>query len=144
MISLIEITVPALGGGYQISRPDLIYITDLQGVVVEPQEYHVVESPTTPPAWYVEEVVEPFVPPPYVPDQVTMRQARLALLDAGLLNTIDAALNSLPEPTKTRSLIEWNHGSVVERNSALVSQMAAVLGLDSTQVDNLFIQASTY
>lgn len=144
MISTVEITVPSLGTGYQVVGSST-YITDSTGIIVEPQEYYIVESPTqNPPGWYVEETVEPFIPPVYVPQQVTMRQARLALLDTGLLDTVEAALNSLPEPTKTRSLIEWNHGSTVERNSALVVQMANALGLDPTQVDNLFIQANGY
>lgn len=145
MISTVEITVPPLGPGYQIVQDSTNYITDSTGIIVEPQEYYIVESPTVnPPAWYVPEIVEPFVPPPYVPQQVTMRQARLALLDAGLLGTVENSLNNLPEPLKTRSLIEWNHGSTVERNSALVVQMATALGLDYQQVDNLFIQANTY
>lgn len=145
MISTIEITVPQLGTGYQVVQGNTTYITDSTGIIVEPQEYYVVESPTlNPPSWYVPEVVEPYTLPPQVPEQVTMRQARLALLDAGLLSTIETALNSLPEPLKTRSLIEWNHGSVVERNSNLVIQMAGALGLEPQQVDNLFLQASSY
>lgn len=145
MISTVEITVPPLGSGYQVTNNGNTYITDSTGIIVEPQEYYVVESPTAnPPAWYVPEVVEPYIFPPYIPQQVTMRQARLALLDAGLLNSIETALNSLPEPQRTRSLIEWNHGSTVERNSSLVMQMSMALGLDGNQVDNLFLQASSY
>ncbi len=40
------------------------------------------------------------IPPPGIPQEVTMRQARLALLGAGLLGGVDAAIASLPSPTK--------------------------------------------
>ena len=41
-----------------------------------------------------------------VPQTVTMRQARLALLGAGLLAGVDAAIASLPEPDKSAAIIE--------------------------------------
>lgn len=147
MISLIEITLPPLGSGYQIIEGENAYITDLNGNVLEPKEYFVVQSPVINiPDWYTPTTVTATPQPSvsYIPQTVTMRQARLALLDVGLLDTIEQALNSLPEPQRTRSLIEWNHGSVVERDSALVTQMSSALGLTSEQVDNLFLQANTY
>jgi hypothetical protein len=38
-----------------------------------------------------------------------MRQARLALLGAGLLPQVETALNSLDEPYKSAALIEWEY-----------------------------------
>lgn len=143
MISTVEITVPPLGVGYQIVGPST-YITDSTGIIVEPQEYYIVESPTTnPPSWYVPEIPEPFVPPLNVPQQVTMRQARLALLGAGLLNLVESAIEALEEPLKTQVKIEWEYSAVVERNSALVQQMSSSLGLTPSQLDQLFIQANS-
>lgn len=143
MIFKVEITQPPLGAGYLIVDAST-RVTDNTGTVVPATEYYVTEQSPETPSWYVEEVVTPFVLPPEIPQSVTMRQARLALLDSGLLSTVEAALNALPEPGRTRSLIEWNHGTTVERSSALVAQMAASLGLDESQLDNLFTQASTY
>ena len=143
MISTVEITVPPLGQGYQIVGFST-YITDSTGIIVEPQEYYITESPTVnPPGWYVEELPEPFVPPVEIPQKVTMRQARLALLGAGLLNLVEAAIEGLEEPLKTQVKIEWEYSAVVERNSALVQQMASSLGLTGSQLDQLFLQANT-
>lgn len=143
MIFKVEITQPPLGPGYLIVDAST-RVTDESGTVVPATEYYVTEQFPQPPVWYVEEVVTPFVLPPETPQSVTMRQARLALLDSGLLSTVEAALDSLPEPQRTRSLIEWNHGTTVERSSALVVQMANALGLTDNQIDDLFIQANTY
>lgn len=145
MISTVEITNPALGTGYQVSRGISVYVTDSNGIIVEPQEYYIVESPTAnPPGWYVEEPVEPEPTEVYVPQEVTMRQARLALLDAGLLSVIDSTIDTMPEPQKTHVKIEWEYSAKVERNSNLVQQMATALGLTTEQLDQLFIQANTY
>ena len=78
-----------------------------------------------------------------IPTQVTMRQARLALLGAGLLSGIDAAINSLSEPDKSAAKIEWEYAAVVQRDSGLVPAMAAALGMTEAQIDQLFITAST-
>jgi hypothetical protein len=76
-----------------------------------------------------------------VPQQVTMRQCRLALLANGLLDSVEAAIASIPASAKATADIEWGYASVVERNSGLMPAMAAALGLTETQIDGLFIQA---
>ena len=76
-----------------------------------------------------------------VPAAVTMRQARLALLGAGLLAGIDAAINALPSPQKEAARIEWEYAAEVQRSSGLVPMMGAVLGLDDAALDALFIEA---
>lgn len=77
-----------------------------------------------------------------VPFAVTMRQARRALFDAGLLSAVETAINNLSEPTKSEARIEWDFSKEVERNRGLVSTMASALGLTSQQLDQLFITAS--
>ena len=79
--------------------------------------------------------------PPAVPPSVTMRQARLALLGAGLLASVDAAIDSLPSPQKEAARIEWEYATEVQRSSGLVPMMAAALGLDDAALDALFIGA---
>lgn len=69
----------------------------------------------------------------------TMRQARLALKQQGLLANVQSNINALPE----ESQIEWEYGSVVERNSPLVASLGAALGLTETQLDDLFKLAVT-
>lgn len=76
------------------------------------------------------------------PQVVTMRQARLALLGAGLLDDIDAAINSLPSPQKEAARIEWEYATEVQRSSGLVPMLGATLGLDDAALDALFIEAA--
>jgi len=77
-----------------------------------------------------------------IPQEVTMRQARLALLGAGLLGGVDAAIASLPSPTKEAASIEWEYAAVVQRSSGLVPAMATALGMTSEQIDALFVAAA--
>ena len=87
-------------------------------------------------------VPEPALPePPYVPSVVSMRQARLALLGAGLLASVDAAIDSLPSPQKEAARIEWEYATEVQRVSGLVPMMGAALGLDDAALDALFVAA---
>lgn len=67
--------------------------------------------------------------------QVSMRQARLALLQAGLLNTVDAHM------TEPNQRIWWEYATTVERNHPMVVQVASSIGLSDTQVDDLFTLA---
>jgi hypothetical protein len=77
-----------------------------------------------------------------VPQQVTMRQARLALLGAGKLAAVNAAINALPEPQKSAALITWDYSSVVQRHNGLIPSMAAALGMTEAQIDALFKAAA--
>lgn len=81
-------------------------------------------------------------PTQQVPPSVTMRQARLALLGAGKLAAVDAAINALPEPQKSAAKIEWEFSSEVQRHRGLVTQLGATLGLDDKALDALFIAAA--
>lgn len=81
-------------------------------------------------------------PAPRVPAAVTMRQARLALLGANLLSSVDTAIDALPEPTKSAARIEWEYSNELQRGNALVAALTPALALTSEQVDALFIAAS--
>lgn len=80
---------------------------------------------------------------PSVPASVSMRQARLALLGAGLLSSVDAAIAALPSPAKEAAQIEWDYASEVQRDNALIASLASGLGLTEAQIDDLFITAAT-
>lgn len=84
----------------------------------------------------LEDYVEPV---PYI---VTRRQAKLALHDAGLLPSVEPALQALSEPQKTTAIIEWEDAIEFQRDHTLITALASSLGLTEEQVDNLFIQAS--
>lgn len=81
-------------------------------------------------------------PTPPVPQTVPMRQARLALLAAGLLDDVDAAIAAIPDEMQRRAAqIEWEFASDVVRDSSLVALLGQALGLDDAGLDGLFIEA---
>ena len=80
--------------------------------------------------------------PVQTPQEVTMRQARLALLENGLLANVQPAINSLPEPDKTKAQIEWEYSNALQRGNPFVDVLGAALGLSSQDLDDLFIQAA--
>ncbi len=80
---------------------------------------------------------------PAIPAVVTMRQARLALLQIGKLSQVDAAIATLPSPQKEEAQIEWQYSNEVQRHNGFVSSLAPALGLTEPDIDNLFIIAAS-
>jgi hypothetical protein len=80
---------------------------------------------------------------PAVPTIVEMAQARLALLHAGYLATVNTAIAAMPGAAGDAARIEWEFRATVERSSALVAAMGAVLQLGAAQLDALFMDAAT-
>lgn len=78
-------------------------------------------------------------PAPVIPSIVSMRQARLALLQSGLLSTVNAAIAAGGPADQ----ITWEYATEVRREDALVSNMAAALNLTPQDLDNLFALAAT-
>lgn len=78
-----------------------------------------------------------------IPQEVTMRQARLALLSAGKLEAANNAINALSEPQRTAALIEWEYSQTVQRHKGLTVAIGSALGMSDSQIDQLFITAAT-
>lgn len=78
-----------------------------------------------------------------VPAKVTRRQARQALLLAGLLGNVQPAIDAI-EDTTLRQLaqIEWDDSLEFERSRPLLIQLAHAIGLDDEGIDALFITAA--
>ena len=74
-----------------------------------------------------------------VPASVSMRQARLALLQKGLLDDVEGAILTAGPAAK----IEWEYGTEVKRTSGLIQQIATILGITNKEIDDLFILAVT-
>ncbi len=78
-----------------------------------------------------------------VPRSVTRRQARQALLLAGLLDNVQPAINAIPDPVQRgMAQIEWDDSQQFERERPLLITLATALGLGAEALDNLFIQAA--
>ena len=78
-----------------------------------------------------------------IPKSVTMRQARTALFNAGLLTTVNTAIAAMPGVAGDVARIQWEFSSDVLRDQPLVTALSSVLGLTAAQLDSLFITAST-
>ena len=70
---------------------------------------------------------------------VSMRQARLALLQNNLLDAVNAAVGQMPQAAQ----IEWEYATEVRRDNALVAAMQGLLGWTDVQMDGLFTLAAT-
>lgn len=66
-----------------------------------------------------------------------MRQARLQLLEVGLLDDVEAFISS-----DRKSQIEWEYATSVERYSPLVEAIKGALSLSNEQIDDMFLEAS--
>ena len=77
-----------------------------------------------------------------VPDEVTMRQARLALDAAGLLDAAQAVIDALPMPARRRAQIEWEYALSVRRDHPLIALMISEGLATAEQVDALFVAAA--
>ena len=87
-------------------------------------------------------IVNVEVPTP-IPQVVTMRQARLALLQQGLLASIQPAIDALDEPHRSGANIEWEYSQTVERTRPFVLTLGEALGLTDDDLDALFELAAT-
>ena len=72
---------------------------------------------------------------------VSRFQARAALLNAGLLDQVEAMMAAPETPTLAR--LAWADAQEFLRESPTVLSMGAALGLDSAQLDALFAEAAT-
>ena len=73
-----------------------------------------------------------------VPQQVTMRQARLALLKAGLLDDAEVVIAAAGREAQ----LEWEYTSVVERSNPVIAIVQQQQGVTDEQIDDLFREAA--
>lgn len=77
-----------------------------------------------------------------VPEVVSMRQARLALLGAGLLAQVNTAVANMPGAEGDAARTEWEYAQEVRRDWPLVAALSAAFDWTAAQLDELFKQAS--
>lgn len=91
---------------------------------------------------YVQGWVVVPAPAPEVPQSVTMRQCRIALLDAGLLDAVQSSIATMPGVEGERARIDWEYALDVRRDWPLIDGLGSQLGLTEQQIDELFIAAA--
>lgn len=92
--------------------------------------------------WDGETFTPPEPEPEPIPEVVSMRQARLALLGAGLLSQVDGAIDQMDEPQQSEARIEWEYATELRRHHPLIVALGAALELDDEAIDALFVQAA--
>lgn len=145
-----ELITPAIPAQPEVTTPGQITHAEIKFVCYHPTQLDLLEADAALMGTSLDDHtqmladwVAAYVPPPpepvAVPQIVTMRQARLALLGAGKLTDVDNAINALPSPTKEAAQIEWEYSQEVNRQNGLVSQLAPLLGMTDADLDALFI-----
>jgi hypothetical protein len=86
---------------------------------------------------YVWSVVE--LPPPPVPSQIQMWQARAMLIRMGIIDQVNGAVAASRDPEIQNA---WEYAPNVVRRSAFVLAMAGALGLNDAALDSLFIEGA--
>ena len=79
----------------------------------------------------------------YVPESVVFpnlsrRQVRLALHNAGKLSAVETAINSAGPVAK----ITWNEAVEFERNNPLIAAISSAIGMSSSEIDALWLEAA--
>lgn len=78
-----------------------------------------------------------------VPQSVSMRQARLAMLHAGILGDVEALIANMPGDEGSAARIDWEFAQEVRRDWHLVSTLGTQLGMTGAQIDDLFMFAGS-
>lgn len=86
--------------------------------------------------------LQPPAPVNGVPQVVTMVQAQLALLKAGLLDQVNTAIAAIPGDQGRAAQIEWASATSVHRVNPLIAAMQTALSLTDAQIDALFVAAA--
>lgn len=86
---------------------------------------------------------DPATAPRFVPSTISRRQAQLALLDVGMLDDLEAAIASITSPMdKRKAQIEYDTAEW-SRQNAWLKAITSEIGITSSDLDEIFINAST-
>ena len=72
-----------------------------------------------------------------IPESITPLQAKLQLLEMGLLGEVDTLVAN-----DRKVQLYWEYALSIERYNDILLSMATQLGLTDEQLDNMFIEAS--
>ena len=77
-------------------------------------------------------------PPEPVPQRVSALQARRALLAAGILDQVEAAIARQPRAVQ----ITWEYATEIHRDDPMLIEVAQAIGLNTNTLDDLFRAAA--
>lgn len=78
-----------------------------------------------------------------VPQVVTRRQARQALLLVGRLQDVQPAIDAIADPVQRGMVqIEWDDSQEFQRTRPTLIALATAIGMTEADLDNLFTQAA--
>lgn len=84
------------------------------------------------------------LPPQRVVPYVTPRQFRYALFLSGIsIESIHSAIEQLDEPNRTLANIGLEYATLFERHNEIVNLLGPAVGLNSEELDNLWLLAAT-
>jgi hypothetical protein len=78
-----------------------------------------------------------------IPMTVTMRQARLALLQSGHYATVVDYITGMTGDAGIAARVTWEYSTTVERYMPLTIQLKGILGLTDLETDELYLLANT-
>ena len=119
------------GIGYQRIYPAQTIPTPADGEIVVSKPPEKVDG-----VWREVFALEPALV--FVPQQVTMRQARLELLSRDLLDDVDAVIAVAGRVAQ----IEWEYASTVDRDNPVIAAVQQQQGMTDEQIDDLFREAA--
>ena len=119
------------GIGYQRIYPAQTIPTPADGAIVVSKPPEKVDG-----VWREVFALEPA--PVFVPQQVTMRQARLELLSRDFLSGVNAVIAVAGRGAQ----IEWEYASTVDRDNPVIAAVQQRQGMTDEQIDDLFREAA--
>jgi hypothetical protein len=104
-----------------------------------PKAEYYVPIPDPPGPGYTFDGTDWIAPPVYIPQSVTRFQGKAALMQAGLLASVEAAVAASDDALLQ---LAWDEALTFERQSTMVTGLAAAIGLTEQQIDDLFVAAA--
>jgi hypothetical protein len=88
--------------------------------------------------------IAPKPEPVSLPVAVSMRSLRLALIDAGLYQSVVAAINGIPDATeRLKAQIWWTTSMTVRRDNSYVAAIGSAVGKTTDEIDQIFDASKT-
>lgn len=78
-----------------------------------------------------------------VPESISQMKLRKQLILSGIaISSIDALIQSLPQPNRDLIYTMWEYAVVFDRNNPELNAMAQMLNISSEQLDEIFINGN--